>query len=41
MAEDANRGSTAFAIVLFVVASGVGIAIAWLGISGHLGGPIP
>ncbi len=30
-----------FAIVLFVVAVGVGIAITWLGMTGRIGGPIP
>jgi hypothetical protein len=41
MAEDAQRGSVAFAVVLFVVATVVGIAIAWLGMTGRIGGPIP
>jgi hypothetical protein len=41
MDEAAARGSTTFAIVIFVVAAAIGIAIAWLGITGRIGGPIP
>jgi hypothetical protein len=41
MAEELAKGSTAFAIVLFVVATVIGIAVAWLGITGRIGGPIP
>ncbi len=33
--------SRAFMIVLFIVAIGVGAAIAYLGITGAIGGPIP
>jgi hypothetical protein len=41
MADDSPRGSMTFAIVVFVVAAVVGIAIAWLGMTGRIGGPIP
>ena len=41
MAEEIARGSTTFAVVLFVVATVSGIVIAWLGITGRIGGPIP
>ncbi len=41
MADEPARGSTTFAIVIFVVATVVGVAIAWLGMTGRIGGPIP
>ena len=41
MAEPTAQGSTTFAIVIFVVATVVGVVIAWLGITGRIGGPIP
>jgi hypothetical protein len=41
MAENDTRGSTTFAIVLFVGATVIGLVIAWLGITGRIGGPIP
>jgi hypothetical protein len=41
MTDELARGSRTFAIVVFVVAAVVGIAIAWLGITGRIGGPIP
>ncbi len=33
--------STAFVVVVFAVAIAVGVLIAWLGITGVIGGPIP
>jgi hypothetical protein len=41
MAEEMAKGSTTFAIVIFVVAAAVGITITWLGMTGRIGTPIP
>jgi hypothetical protein len=41
MAEQASQGSMMFAIVIFTVATVIGVVIAWLGITGRIGGPIP
>ncbi len=36
-----ERPGRAFIIATFVVSAAIGIAVAWLGITGRLGGPIP
>lgn len=38
--EEERRGRT-FIVATFVVAAVVGVAIAYLGLAGYLGGPIP
>jgi small basic protein len=41
MPEPSPRVSPAFLVVTFVVGAVVAVAIAYLGIHGQLGGPIP
>ncbi len=41
MPETVPKPSLTFTVAIFVVAAAVGIAIIWLGMTGHIGGPIP
>lgn len=41
MAEETPRASMTFTIVVFVGATAIGALIAYLGMTGRIGGPIP
>jgi hypothetical protein len=41
MATSSTKPSMTFTVVLFVAAAVIGIAVAYLGITGRIGGPIP
>jgi hypothetical protein len=41
MPEETPRASVTFTVIVFVVAAVVGILVAYLGMTGRIGGPIP
>jgi hypothetical protein len=41
MAAPSTKASPTFTIVLFAAAIVIGAAVAYLGMTGHIGGPIP